>query len=385
MLEAKFNDAIDLLQKGEIDSLLEKINNVLKSKPELKWKLMFATLYLDCAEFLMVNRHKIEESDLLITKALQLYKKHENNAENTLFFNLNKARAYGLRYDIIYMKNQIEIYNYNTIDYTNLKSIYDIEYYLTDCIKLYRDSLKEVNLDEEERYNIRNNLAQHLASAGRFIESLELFEINMKNELKRWQSFASYGDILHTFAKVSLLPSTISLHLNICESYLNAQKSDPHLKGSNSIAINMDHHVKVLKSYNCHLTDEVIKTNRKEEAEEFQSLNQYRKFVLSNSLSLNEHSLYCKCKDAKIDNLKIGTLSGSVHVHDNNKIEILDGFANRILSEFCYSWFLYFNHISGISTNPNDVEFSNISIQNDDVGYKVEQIRSSYRLIWWCT
>lgn len=385
-MEALYKETISNLHKGNLEEVSIKIDEVIKNRNEdPKWKVAFASLNLDLAECWKIDSQKLDDANLLITKTLQIYKKYESQIENSFFLNRNRARALGLRYDINYTKYQIETNNPGNKDFSNIKSIYSIEDCLIDSIKLYRDSLKEIerNLQEKnELYNCRNNLAQCLSRAGRFIEALDLFERNVEMIPERWESFASYGDILHSFAEASLLPSTISLHLNICEAYIMAIDNNPHQNALPIIEHHIDQNKLVLKSYDCELSQEIIQKNRKEEFDEFSSLNEYRKFVLNNSLSLNEHSLYCKCNDSKFDNLKIGHLLGSVHLHRKNAIDLLDGYVNRILSEYSYSRFLYFNHISGISTSPNDIEFSSLTINKDELGYAIEQIRSSYRLIY---
>lgn len=385
-MENLYKETISNLHNGDFDKVSVKIAGILKNRNEdPKWKVAFASLYLDIAECWKIDSGKFEDSNLLISKTLQIYNKYESQVENPLFFKKNRARALGLRYDINYTKYQLETNNLECQDFSNIKTVYSIEDCLGDAIKLYRESLKEIEGEFQTKndiYNCRNNLAQHLSRTGRFVEALDFFEENIKMSPERWESLASYGDILHSFTESSLLPSTVSLHLNICEAYLKAIENKPHQNALPIINHHLNKNTAILSSYDCELNQDIIHKNRKEEYEEYSSLNEFRKFVLKNLLSLNEHSIYCKCKDSRIDNLKIGHLSGSKHLHHKNAIGLLDGYVNRILSEFGYSRFLYFNHVSGISITPNDIEFSDISVNMDELGYEIEQLRSSYRLIY---
>lgn len=252
---------------------------------------------------------------------------------------------------------------------------------MLDSIKLYRECFK-TNSEEEEAYNIRNNLANCLTRTGRYIEAIELlFENQIKNP-NRWQSFASYGDALFNFRETGLLPLTISFLLKIIEAHSKSLSLQPYEFAKISILQNRSVCIKNIESNGWKFKEELVEQNNKEEAEEFKSLNQLRQFVLSNNLALSEHSIYCKCKDAKTDNLKIGRLDGSEHNMSNYDLIKLDGIVNRLLSEFSYARLLYFSHISGISNETDDVEFSSLSNENDLLGYCNEQLRTSYRLAY---
>jgi len=101
-----------------------------------------------------------------------------------------------------------------------------------------------------------------------------------------------------------------------------------------------------------------------------------RKYSLENSLTLNEHSIYCNCNDSAKD-----MLSFSSNFEDK-KLRILDGIINRIVSEYGFSRLLFFNHISGVSNSSNDILFTESAQETDLLGYHIEQLRTCYRNIY---
>ncbi|MBP6155287.1 MAG: hypothetical protein KA457_10745 [Chitinophagales bacterium] len=380
-------NVIELIDSGDLENAKNIIVSVLSKKnlsktyePQIKFN--FASLYIDIADYYSNNAQHLDEADLILKKTLDVFKKVEKNIpeELRLSFKLNNARVFLIKYDALYAKKQITNNNYK-LTYFELDSIYDIEDYLLDSIKLYRECLK-INLAEEEKYNIKNNTANCLIRTGRYIEAIELLEENKNINSERWQSYASYGDALFNFRETGLLPLTISFYLKVIGAQTKALSLNPYEIAKNNILNNFNICIRDLKTYGFDFKEEFIEKNDKEEIVEFKTLDKLRQFVLKNNLALNEHSIYCKCKDAKIDNLKIGRLNGSEHNMSDYDLLKLDGIVNRLLSEFSYARFLYFLHISGKTNTTEDVEFSSLSSENDLLGYCNERLRTSYRLAY---
>lgn len=381
-----FDETITLLQEGQLEAVRDRVDKIVREKKaEPLWMVTFASLYLDVAESYIKDNNKLSDARILISKVLQLYKKCKKKISEPLFYKKNTARAYGLSYDINYKEYLLKTNRPGINGYSDIESIYSINNNLTTSIKLYRESIKELEnicSKNDELYNCRNNLAIQQSRAGRYIEALEQFEINSTMFPERWESLASYGDILQSFTSASLISPTTSLHLNICDAYLRAFDNNPDKHVIPIIKKHISYNKSQLKTFGYDLTPKIINQNKNEEIEEFASLNEYRKFVLNNSLSLNEHAIYCKCRLSEVDNLKIVLSSGSDYIHQESIVDLLDGYVNRILSEYGYSRFLYYRHVSGISTSPSDIQFSLLSPGIDQLGYEIEQLRSSYRLIY---
>jgi tetratricopeptide (TPR) repeat protein len=380
-------NVIKLIDSGELENAKKIINSILSEKgfnktSETQIKFNFASLYIDIAGYYSKDIQYLDEADLILKKTSDVFKKIKNTIpkEFELNLKLNTASIFLIKYDVQYAKNQALNKNYK-LTYNELNSIYDIENLLLDSIKIYRECFK-LNLEKEEQYNIRNNIANCLIRAGRYIESIELLNENQNQNPERWQSFASYADALFNFGVSGLLPLTVSFFLKIIESDSKSLSLNPYELAKNEIVNNKDFCIKKLNDFGLTYNEGMIQMNNIKEKEEFKSLNQLRQFVLINNLALNEHSIYCRCKDARIDNLKIGRLDGSEHNASNYNLLKLDGIVNRLLSEFSYCRFLFFLHISGISNTPDDVEFSNLSNENDLLGYCNEQLRTSYRLAY---
>lgn len=382
-----YKETIGLMNKGEIDQVSQRIEKVLLSNEEVFWKAAFVSLYLDIAEVIMKDVNKLQEANLLATKVLQIFSKYRKKNSPNPALELNRARAFGLKYDISYLTNRKVNKSNWRIDYSSINSIYNVEKYLIDSIILYRNSLLlfeklETEESKNEIYNIRNNLGQHLSRTGRYVEALQLFETNIKHLKDRWQSYVCYGDILHTFTESSLIEPTLSLFINISEAYLESLGKKPHRNAKIEVESKLKIYDFVLKDNGLELGEKLINKNRAEERKEYGSFDDQRKFVLDNNLALNEHSIYCKCKSSEKDDLKIGKRGGSKHAFEFKRFEKIDGIVNRIVSEFCYSRLLYYNHISNKSIPIKDVEFSTLSSSNDLVGYEIEQLRNSYRSIY---
>lgn len=374
------------LETEEYDKAIEIIDKIITNQITIEdefvnyAKVEFASLYIEVADATIKKGNKLEESDKLILKTFGVFNQlSEQVPEMSSFIKCNRARGLMVRYDIAYINKQLKTGN-RVLTFDDIDSIYLIKDTLSEAIRYYWEALKECE-DENEQYNIRNNLANGLSRVGRSIEASTLLRKNIGLMPERWQSHLSWVDALGNLVDAALIPETPSMHLFALDSYIMVQKTHLPAPIKKEVEGRMSFHVNRLADHGQVVTDTILEKNRVEEKEDFDKHTEYRKFVLLNDLSLSEHSLYCKCRDASSDNLMIGTLGGSSHLGKPTSFPILDGLVNRLISEFSFSRLLYFHYISGISLTADDVQFSSVS-NSDLTGYQIEQLRTSYRIAY---
>jgi len=127
--------------------------------------------------------------------------------------------------------------------------------------------------------------------------------------------------------------------------------------------------------------------NRDKEKIEFEKFSDYRKYVLNHELSLNEHALHCHCRNAEHDNLSIGLYSGSIHQNNPEKLKELERYLNRIKSEFVFARLLFYKYETFEDNNSHFYfkdDYKNTAVQDDNeiLGYRIEHIRTSYRILY---
>lgn len=381
------SEAIDEhLEKGELVNAISAIDAVITNKSNIEQeflsyaKVEFAAIYIEVADSFVKQRINLDDADKLLKKACGIFNQLIDFVpEMSLFIKCNRAKSLMIRHDIQYLKNQATTGN-TQLTFDEVESIYLIKDNIADSIRLYWEALKECP-DEEEKYNIRNNLGNGLSRMGRSLEAQSLYDQNVIAFPKRWQSHISLVHSLGNLVESALIPETPSLHFVALESYNRALNCSVPENVKSHVDNRMAFHIKTLAAHGQLVSDEILALNRKEEKEDYENHSEYRKFVLNNDLSLSEHSLYCKCRDSRIDNLKIGVPGGSVHLGKPEIFPILDGLVNRLISEFSFSRLLFFHYASGISLTADDIEFSNLT-NNDLTGYHIEQLRTSYRIAY---
>ena len=240
---------------------------------------------------------------------------------------------------------------------------------------------------EEEEYNTRNNLANCLVSAGRFIEAISLFNQNIVKNPDRFQSLASWGHAMEILKEKSILPDIPSFYFVLAERYFRAREIAPNEHTKENIDRGLERCRLKLKTMELELSTTNLDRNRNEERIDFEKFSEYRKYVLTNELSLNEHALHCHCINSEHDNLGIGLYMGSIHLNNPEKLKELESYLNRIKSEFVFARLLFYKYET-FDTLENQIysedDYKNTAIQNDDeiLGYKIEHIRTSYRILY---
>lgn len=365
-----------LLDENEPTKVFDYIIGLLKGekKDDINLKLLSIT-YLNfiASEFFLPKREEMDfikaagKSEKLI-KELKTYKA---DVLNEMLLNF-EASLYQSKFKFKQLKGE----NYSEI----------LEKHLQHAISNYWRSL-QICEREEDKYNIRNNLANCLVSAGRFIEAISLFNQNINQSPNRFQSIASWGHAMEKLKSASILPDIPSFYFVVAEGYYKAKEValNNHLK--KSIEEDIERCRFRLETMELDLNEINLQQNRDEERREFQNFSEYRKYVLTNELSLNEHALHCHCANSEHDNLSIGLYSGSVHLNKPENLKELERYLNRIKSEYVFARLLFYKYETFDNSENSfysEDDYKNTAIQNDDeiLGYRVEHLRASYRILY---
>lgn len=371
-----------LLKNGEPHDAIAFLDKVITNKETANYefiKLVCISHYIYISEEFYSKSGDFDTASALVSKGLGLLNKSGLELAGALKLQLHttRASAYATKYDITYIKNEIAK-GKTVITYDTINSIYDVKDILQPAITNYWKSLKLCS-DTNESYNITNNLANTLSRMGRYIESLTFLNDNVIANPNKYQSYASWADHLKSLYSNGRIPTTLSFYIELSDKYSNALKHTLFEHQDQSLNEHLEFCKYMIKQHGHNFSDELIKQNKEEVLVDFKNMDAYRQYGLQNQLSLNEHSLYCFCRESKVDNLRIGLASGSLHVSEQKTIAVLDNLVNRIVSEYAYARLLYYKYKMESITDINDVEFSDISDAQDTFGYTIETIRNSYK------
>jgi hypothetical protein len=286
-----------------------------------------------------------------------------------------------------YLNNSEAALNFAKFKFSKIiekKSFVEYTKYLQIALSNYWRSLR-IEQRSEEKYNIRNNLANALTQIGRFIEAFSLFNFNIKEQPNRFESIASLGDAMLNFKQNVLLPDTPAFYFSLAEIYSKAANNVPK-NFISDIKNCISYCAVMLKKMKFQLSEKTLFENKETEQKDFNTFSKYRKYVLEKNLSLNEHSLYCHCRHSECDDLSISLYGGSKHTNTNFKI--IESYLNRLKSEYSFARLLFYkyetfdkkndsfyyeNDYNDASFNQNETEF---------LGYKIEHLRASYRILY---
>ncbi|ACE83393.1 LA2681 family HEPN domain-containing protein [Cellvibrio japonicus] len=114
-----------------------------------------------------------------------------------------------------------------------------------------------------------------------------------------------------------------------------------------------------------------------ETRKEFDSLSHFRRFVLTEKLSLSEHGLYCGCVGSARDNLVIPTPSGVY----GDFIPAMEMVLNRLKSEFSLARRFYYEYLHDKVDAESHHESCYSELFNDELlGIDIEKLRTAFRL-----
>lgn len=377
-----------LLNNGEYEEALNTLDKLL-SDPKLKGKdyevlqkANYASFYFHIIGDYLIKFRQFEMAEKYLEKATGIINScdRKNNYEGIAPYLMSvRAAGYMTKYELEYtLKRKDEDILYYADD---VKNIFDIKDTIQLAISNYWNAYRYDNGKDEE-YNKRNNLANSLAFVGRYSEALNLLVENIGFAPERFQSLGSWCDHLEKFKKNTYLGDMISIELVKADKFIKALKQvkDP----MNEYKINYFLNVCAgkLSHMGEELTEKLIEKNKQEELEDFNNMSEYRRFTLSNNLSLNEHSLHCFCRDSEIDNLMIGLLDGSYHKNEVDFDE-LNCYVNRVKSEFSFARLNFYKYATNSGFEENDLWFFKDEKEIIDInGYKIEHLRTCFRVLY---
>jgi len=231
--------------------------------------------------------------------------------------------------------------------------------------------LKEINhLDLQILTNLGNNLSR----AGRIIDSIRLYKVVLHAHPGFPQASAGLAYSLDKWLYVSFGPNTIALYATIYSLIVDVVNSKQIPDSSKAHFENL-----MIKYRDLLINNKFdfarIETEFRIAVKEYDDHNSYRKFCLDNFLTLNEHSLYCKCSEASDDDLSIVHSNLSLYGDKVGKMELL---LNRIKSEFALARKLYFEGINNTSSE-SGVLYSEL-MDGEVIGEDAEKLRTSFKL-----
>lgn len=374
-LEEKIEAALS--KENYTDAIL-LIDGVLSNQPGFPEdtlpdaKANFSSYYLEIADVLKNDSSKYDEAERLVNKSFGVFNQLlEDYPDMITYVMCNRARGHMIKFDIGTLRLGTQ---------AKIETIFEIKDSISEAIRCYWLALKEIN-NEEEIYNVKNNLANALSRVGRAAEAISLFRENIISRPIRWQSYASLSDILINATKVAFIPETASLYMNAAEYFKRAIENGAPTPYSIDLEKRMNYCIKKLEMHGFKFNEDSMNKNKDEEILDYAKHSSFRRFSIQNDLTLSEHALYCKCRDASVDNLMIGLQSGSKHISKTKILPIVDKVLNRVMSEFAFARFQYYQFDENSIDFPSDMAFSS-QFGGDAVGYKIEQLRSSYRIAY---
>lgn len=366
------------LQKNKYEDAINDIFNWLKGefKNEINLKLLALNNLTFIADQFCVKNNNLGLALKGVSKSKKLIDEVKRLNHPQLELSLLKEEA----------SYNLAMFNINFKKTKSLKL--SLKYNLQKAISLYWKAINR-STKEKEKYAIRNNLANCLSRAGRYIEAIELFETNIKSNPNNYQSFISWGHTIENLFHKAYIDTPDSFVLVLIERYNRGFETCPNPHIRNSIEKDITRNIKILLERNIEFSIEMITKNRYEELKEFGSHTEYRKFVLLKNISLNEHALFCKCKKTAIDNLSIGLQSGSDHLENLRILETSEKYIEQIKSEYAFARMLYFKYFSFAKKSENkklynakDYVISSLTENNSLLGYQFEHIKTSFKILY---
>lgn len=243
-------------------------------------------------------------------------------------------------------------------------------------ISLYWTAYKLIkgNDSNDLRNQILINLSNSLIDSGRIIECVQFLDSVLEENPDYPQALISRGDAIHHLSLTTNCAYTVSLFYEIYKSYYNGIRTGKLPSNLLERCIrNCQDAKKKIESYGFQISEkEDIETEK-----EFQKHSIYRKFSITNKITLNEHAIYCKCNSAKYDDLQIGVQHASFSGNMVPKMELL---LNRVKSEFSLARLLLFQSMSK-NEKDNSSKFSEL-LDGELINIEIEKLRTSYRICY---
>jgi len=336
--------------------LCEIKNTTTKYKCILKAKL--AGLLIDIGE-----EGQIEEAILEGILTLQDDRHHFSNFihEGSTEYNLGNAKS-GL-FRIQRTKSDFKFTPENIALLTDAKNHYWRAY------KLFQPTSKNIIPQ------LFVNLANALDTSGRVVEAIQYYDQVLIENPEFPQANASRSEALIWLNKLS---GTYSINLlwQSMQGFAKASQSNDVPEWIREQWAKKRDGLQSEISRHGH-TDENVNHDLKETKSEAENHSPFRTFCLNNNLCLSEHSLYCNCVGAGIDNLTIPKSTASIGGDFVPKMELR---LNRLKSEFALARLLYYeSDQKQWESYDNEISFTEL-YEDEAVGLRPEMLRTSFRL-----
>lgn len=343
-----------------IDKRLIELENC-KNENEYYLKIELAGFLIDIGE-----EGRIKESAI---RGMQIIESERENikgiiTEGSIEYNLGNAKS-----SLFKIEREQKEFEYIPRTINNL----------IDAKNHYWRAYKyEIDNDEPFRPELVVNLANALSNCGRIVESLQFYDLVIKNYPDFPQANASRAKELIWLNRLTGA-LTQNLIYQAKSGYEKASKSKDvptwMAKFWSEKAIDLGAYLKSLK-----FDEKTIHQEQEETKNEFESLSDYRKFCINNHLTLSEHSLYCNCIGARRDDLIICI---PTQPFDAEFIPIMEKILNRLKSEFSLARILYYYSTQKLENEftiyDSEVMFTEL-YDAESIGTKSEMLRTSFRL-----
>lgn len=357
----------ELFLRGEFDLAYSKIKERLatletcKTKNDYYLKLELAGFLIDIADVAQLEQAAIDGLQIL-TQEKENVKEFvpESNTE----YNIGNAKS-----ALFKIQRAKPLFEYRPKNIT----------YLLESKNHYWKAYKsEIDIKSKFAAELLVNLANSLSNCGRVVESLQYYDLVIKNFPEHPEANASRGkELLWLNQLTGIL--TQNLLFQSMKGYEIALKAThipfqliEHWKGE----------VERIKTYLQKIGYDLNNSHiDKEETEkEYESLSDYRKFCINEKLTLSEHSLYCNCLGARRDDLGICQPSepmGGEYIPSMEKI------LNRLKSEYTFARLLYYystiDKDDGFTSYDQEVVFTEL-YDAEYINNKSEMLRTSFRM-----
>lgn len=247
---------------------------------------------------------------------------------------------------------------------------------LAEAKNYYYKAFKEMDFKEIDHLELQvlTNLGNNLSKAGRMVDAIRLYKTVLNIQPNFPQALIGLAIELDHWARVSFCSRFISLYVTVYSLLKKGLASGaiPIIYKEN-IEIKFKRYEELLRGMEFNFSS--IEDEHLQNEQEYEKHNEFRKFCIDNFLSLNEHSIYCKCSQASIDDLSI--VHGSISLY-GNKVGKMELLLNRLKSEFSLARKLYYE--GAILDNSDEgVNYSEL-MDGEIIGEQVEKIRTSFRL-----
>lgn len=356
-----------LLNEEKFDEAIKLIDKTLKtvsfgtSQESLFFKLKLYGFLTD------IGCESLNEK--LLLESIKFFEENEKQLQTCV----TKASYY---YNLANAKNGLgeTFYNNNR----GVHPINTIKEKFQEPIKLYWLAYKSCSDKDEDLFlQILINLSNSLLSVTRIVEGLQFLDMVLRVNPNFPQALISKGNKLDFLKTVTNCSVTTSLYANIFRNFDIGIKTNslPRSIYKRSV-IQREIVLNKLKEQGCNIID--IENEIRESEIEFNNHSTFRKYCITNFLTLNEHSIYCNCIATEKDNLQIGVKHGMFIGDIVSQLELL---LNRIKSEYALSRWLYFQSLQLDLEVESDTLFSEL-LDGEIINSQTEMQRTSFRLCY---